>query len=281
MSEPFMTADFPERLALVRRYGVPCSRVVTNGTLLTERVIEKILDAQITTLAFSIDGGTKEIYEDIRTGARFETVLGAIASFRRLREKRGTPLPKLQISHVLMRRNVGHFEEFIALLDSIRPEQVDVRTVLPMTHTSGQESTDPHFFEQVRRARPLLEEWCERTGAEDSGFIRDRHGVIDLLDASGARMTCRRPWDTLAIQANGDVHPCMSWTRPPVGNLARQSFGEIWNGEERARLRAEFENAKPGVDCQHCAIKTTARPGIYDDFFLKMVSRKQEPMRAL
>ena len=63
MTEPFMTPDFPDRLQLARRYEVPYTRVVTNGTLLTARAIEKIIDAQITTLAFSIDGATKELYE--------------------------------------------------------------------------------------------------------------------------------------------------------------------------------------------------------------------------
>jgi radical SAM protein with 4Fe4S-binding SPASM domain len=279
MTEPFMTADFPDRLMLVRRYGVPYSRVVTNGTLLTERTIEKVLDSQITSLTFSIDGGTKEIYEEIRVGARFETVLTKIDLFKKLRDRRGTALPRLQINHVLMQRNVDHFEEFLALLDSIRPEQVDVRTVEPMAYATGQESKDPAFFEKVRMLRPLFADCCTRNGIENCGFIRDQAGVIDLLNQSGERMTCRRPWDTLAIHANGDVHPCMSWTRPPVGNLARHSFEEIWNGEELAKLRSEFEQVKPGIDCQHCTIKKTVSSGVYDDFFFRMVNKNDEWMR--
>ncbi len=273
MTEPFMTPDFPERLMLVREYGVPYSRVVTNGTLLTEEKIETILDARITTLTFSIDGGTKELYEAIRVGARLETVLAGIDSFRRLRERRRAALPRLQINHVLMEANVDHFDDFLRLLDGIRPEQVDVRTVLPMSFATGQECMDPAFFEKVRRVRTRFAEYCERNGIEDCGFIRDQEGVIDALDLSGNRMTCKRPWDTLAIHANGDVQPCMSWSRPPVGNLARQSFEEIWHGDPMETLRREFDLATPGIDCQHCGIKTTAAPGAYDDFFLKMMSK--------
>ncbi len=275
MTEPFMTAGFPDRLMLVRQYGVPYSRVVTNGTLLTEATIEKIIDSQITSLTISIDGGTKEIFEEIRTGARFETVLANIELFKELRARRGTTLPHLQINHVLMERNVGHFEELLSLLDSIRPEQIDVRTIEPMTYVTGLESRDEAFYEKVRRVRPLYADYCRRNHIEDCGFIRDQAGVIDLMNASGQRMTCQRPWDTLAIHANGDVHPCMSWTRPPTGNLARQSFEEIWHGESLEQLRREFEIAQPGIDCQHCTIKKTVSAGIYDDFFFNMVNKSE------
>lgn len=275
MTEPFMTSDFPDRLMLIGKYGVPYSRVVTNGTLLTEKTIETIINSQITSFTVSIDGGTKEVYEEIRVGARFEAVLEKIGLFKKLREKRGASLPKLQINHVLMKRNVDFFDDFLALLDSIRPEQVDVRTIEPMTFVTGMESKDPEFFAKVRQVRPRFAEFCQRHGIEETGYIRDEAGMIDLVTASGHRMTCQRPWDTLAIHANGDVHPCMSWTRPPIGNLARQSFEEIWTGEPLEQLRAEFEIAKPGIDCQNCTIKKTVSFGIYDDFFFKMVNKDE------
>ena len=61
--------------------------------------------------------------------------------------------------------------------------------------------------------------------------IRDTETLVELIRSVGAsaEWTAR---NTLAIHANGDVHPCMSWTRAPVGNLAHQSFEAIWRGEE-------------------------------------------------
>lgn len=273
MTEPFMTPDFSERLQRVREHRVPYSRVVTNGTLLTERTIERVLDSEITSLAFSIDGGTAEVYESIRRGSRLDRVLSNIELFRELRSRRGAILPKLQINHVLMSRNVDHFSAFLALLDRVRPEQVDVRTVEPMSFESGNENKDPAFYDRVRLLRPLFAACCSRNGIEETGFIRDQAGVIDLFDVRGNRMTCRRPWDTLAIHANGDVHPCMSWTRPSIGNLALQSFDEIWHGEDLGRLRGEFEALQPGIDCQHCTVKKTVDAGSYDDFFFRMINK--------
>lgn len=273
MTEPFMTRDFPDRLQRVSEYGIPYSRVVTNGTLLTERSIERVIDSGITSMAFSIDGGTAEVYESIRQGSCLDKVLRNVELFRELRSRRGAVLPKLQINHVLMLENVDHFGAFVALLDRLRPEQVDVRTVEPMSFVAGHENKDPAFYDKVRRVRHLLAECCSRNGIEETGYIRDQAGLIDLFDVTGMRMTCRRPWDTLAIHANGDVHPCMSWTRPAAGNLAVQSFAEIWGGKELERLRREFELLQPGIDCQHCTIKKTAAADTYDDFFFRMINK--------
>ncbi len=275
-TEPFMTPDFPDRLQLVREYQVPYSLVVTNGTLLTDAKIEKILDAQITALAFSIDGGTKQIYEDIRVGSKFETVLRHLERFKELRARRDVTLPRLRINHVLMYQNIDHFPDFLKLLLSVGAEQVDVRTIQPMGYAMGRETKDPVFYEKVAALRPLLRDCCDRNGIEDCGFMRDQAGVIDVLTSSGTRMTCRRVWDTAVILANGDVLPCLTWTRRPLGNLARHPFEDIWFGEEAEKFRSEFERLKPGVDCQHCSIKQVEPAGVYDDFFMQLVGRPPE-----
>ena len=274
MTEPFMTPGFAERLMYVRRFEVPYSRVVTNGTLLTEAIIERVIDSQITSFTVSIDGGTDEIYERIRVGARLSNVLQKIELFKSIRARRGVSLPKLQINHVLMEENVDRFGEFMELLLRIGPDQVDVRTIQPMAYDKGNESRVESFYDRTRAWRPAFAEFCRTNSIEETGFIRDQAGVVSLFHANGARMTCRRPWDTLAIHANGDVLPCMSWTRPPVGNLSRQSFDEVWNGEALASLRAEFEEREPGIDCQHCAIKQLEPAGDYDDFFFRMIAKR-------
>jgi radical SAM protein with 4Fe4S-binding SPASM domain len=274
MTEPFMTRDFPDRLAPVRQFAVPCSEIITNGTLLNERIIRKILDAEITCLTFSIDGGTKETYEAIRTGAIFQVVMYNLALFQSMRRNRRSALPQLRINHVLSEPNIDHFDEFLSLVEKIRPEKVGVRTVSRMSNAIIQQSTDPEFWEKVGVARGKLADFCRRTGIEDAGFLRDRPTAIDLFTDVGEKMICRAPWENLAILPNGDVYPCMAWTRAPIGNFARQSFAEIWQGSEVEALRREFETAKPGVDCLNCTIRKDVPPELDDDFFYRKVAKQ-------
>jgi radical SAM protein with 4Fe4S-binding SPASM domain len=274
MSEPFMTRDFPDRLARVREFAVPYSEIITNGTLLNERTIGKILDARITRVTFSIDGGTKQIYESIRPGAVFQVVLYNFSLFQSMRKNRGAALPQLRINHVLSEPNIDHFDEFLRLVEKVQPEMVGVRTVSRMGRAAIQPSRDPAFWEKVCTARDKLAEFCRRTGIEDGGFLRDRPSAIDLFDDSGEKIACRAPWENIAIHANGDVCPCIAWTRAPLGNFARQSFEEIWEGSEARALRREFEEANPGLDCLNCAMTRDVPPGQDDDFFYRKVAKR-------
>ena len=271
MTEPFMTRDFPDRLAAVRDYGVPFSDLITNGTLLNDVTIAKIIDARISRIIVSIDGGTREIFEAVRTGARFDVVIDNFKRLQTMRRSRNAALPRLRVNHVLSEINVDHFDAFLALMESLEVEAVAVRTVSRMSNAEVQESTDPVFWDKIRAARVRLAAFCKRTGIADAAFLRDRHSAIDLFTDAGDKLICRVPWTTLAIHPNGDVYPCMAWSRPRIGNLATQTFDEIWNGADVTELRKEFEAFQPGLDCLNCVIRR-AENDPDDDFFYRKLA---------
>ncbi len=113
------------------------------------------------------------------------------------------------------------------------------------------------------------------TDIEDVGYLRQTPEEIVLFE-SGRKVICKRPWNTAAIHFNGDVLICTTWMREPVGNLARQSFDEIWSGEPLAALRREFEQHQPGLDCQHCKIKM--QPDEVEDGFFRMLQKSPAPV---
>jgi radical SAM protein with 4Fe4S-binding SPASM domain len=271
MTEPFMTRDFADRLGTVQRHGVPFSDVITNGTLLTDESIAKILDSQLSRFIVSIDGGTKSVYESIRPGAIFERVIGNFKLLQIRRRERDAVLPKLRINHVLSEPNIDHFDAFLELVEWLEPEELQVRTVSRMSDAEIQESSDPTFWNKVRAARVKLAAFCRRTGIIDSGFLRDRHSPIDLFAGSGEKLICTKPWNTLAIHPNGNVFPCIAWSRPPIGNLRTDTFDDIWRGERLEALRREFAELRPGLDCLHCTIRRS-EADMEDDFFYRKLA---------
>jgi len=279
MTEPFMTRDFPDRLAVVRDAGVPFFELITNGTLLQEESCRKILAAGMARVIFSIDGGTKEVFEAIRVGARFESVLRNFELLRDLRDRAGARVPRLRINHVLSEPNIDHFDEMLELFERLRPDEVAVRTISRMSNAPLQESTDPVFWDKVRAIRVRLRSFCAASGIVDSGYLRDRPTRIEVFMDGGSKLLCPKPWDTLAIHPNGDVYPCMAWSRPPVGNIASETFDAIWNGPALAALRREFEDKQAGVDCLNCTIRR-GDDDPDDDFFYRKLAKPMNTIDA-
>jgi len=71
-------------------------------------------------------------------------------------------------------------------------------------------------------------------------FQRGAHPLMKDYD-------CRAAFNTATILANGDVQLCYKFS---VGNLARNTFEEIWFGEEADRVRRRITGAP--ADCSAC-----------------------------
>jgi radical SAM protein with 4Fe4S-binding SPASM domain len=282
LTEPLMTKDFPQRLDLLKRYTVPFTEITTNGILLNEAVITKMIDARISRLAVSIDGGKPATYESIRVGARFDKVINNIRMFNALRREKKSELPKLRINHVISNVNIDEFRSFLDLAESLEVQAIDVRTILPFRNAKYQGKEDDSFFQKIAAIRDELRQWTQKAGVEDAGYLRYQAEEIHLKNEFGEKISCRRPWDTVAIHANGDVLPCITWTRPSMGNMAEQDFLAIWNGPTYTAIRKEFEERKPGVDCLHCTIRKRD-DGSEDDCFFTMLNKRppKKPYAAI
>lgn len=263
LTEPLMTKDFPQRLNLLKRYPVPFTEIVTNGILLNKTVIARMIDARIARLAVSMDGADPITYESIRIGANFDKVVSKIKLFNRIKKEHESELPKLRMNHTISDVNIDEFGQFLDFAESLEVRAIDVRTIIPFHGAEHHGLEDNSFYEKVALIREKLHNWTQEKGVEDVGYLRLQPGEICLTNESGEKITCRRPWDTVAIHANGDVLPCITWARRPVGNIAEQSFEALWNSSAYKTIREEFEKRKPGVDCLHCIIKK--RDGSSDD----------------
>ncbi len=62
---------------------------------------------------------------------------------------------------------------------------------------------------------------------------------------------CYSLWQTVTVNFNGDVFPCCSEFSPQdvLGNVLREPFDRIWNGEPYRRLR---HRDKGRINCEAC-----------------------------
>lgn len=65
------------------------------------------------------------------------------------------------------------------------------------------------------------------------------------------RRRCLLPWNTMTVEANGTVVPCVTYPDFPTGNITEETLEEIWNGPAYRKFRRIlFEGLMP--ICNRC-----------------------------
>ena len=91
----------------------------------TAEVIDKVIDVQMPLLTISIDGGTKETFESIRTPMKWEKMMSHFDRVREFKEKRGSKYPLVSATTVLMRRTIREMPELVRIMADKGVEQMN------------------------------------------------------------------------------------------------------------------------------------------------------------
>ncbi|MEA1958787.1 MAG: radical SAM/SPASM domain-containing protein [Chloroflexota bacterium] len=105
-----------------------------------------------------------------------------------------------------------------------------------------------------------VDQFLEKDFSTWDGNAEDVHALIDDCacrsnDIDRSSVACTLPWEVMTVTWNGDVVPCCYDynARLVLGNMERESFQEIWNGEKMRALRAEFiDNKVTNELCKNC-----------------------------
>ena len=68
------------------------------------------------------------------------------------------------------------------------------------------------------------------------------------------RYWCKFAWREAFILHSGDVAPCCHQGRPVMGNVFRQPWDEIWNGEAYQAIRRGLYDKQPTPFCSTCSL---------------------------
>jgi hypothetical protein len=103
--EPLLDKHFAQRVAFAKGLGVRKVKFFTNASLLNDERIDALLDAGPDEIKASIDSNSKERFEAIRVGLRYDSVTDSIRRLVAARNKRGLKLPVVKLNFVLREDN--------------------------------------------------------------------------------------------------------------------------------------------------------------------------------
>jgi len=214
LGEPLLHPELPEMIAYARSRGINV-HLSTNGTALSESTSARLIESRLGSIRISFDGATKETYEMIRRGARYELTLQNIVRLLDLRKemKSRTPVVDLQIIDMCENTNeIGHFGTMFRELG------VDTVTVRRFDSWAGAIRLDSNG--RVKRT-PCSQPWR-----------------VMVVYWNGEVSACCRDYDGRYV----------------IGNVTQEHLLKIWNGIPIRRLRrAMMEGHIQDLDlCKKC-----------------------------
>lgn len=151
LGEPFLSPHFDEEMRLCRRYNV-CYRPTTNGSLLTESALEKV-DGVMDWLKCSFDSHIRGVYNYLKIGVRYETIVKNLKMFARKREQM-RPVPFFRVGFVLNDLNMDTLSEYMAWCH----EELGVDDIEVMGLNVDHYHIEPlQVFDQAARVNRVLE----------------------------------------------------------------------------------------------------------------------------
>jgi len=257
--EPFLRKDFLDLLEFASQLGLRTT-VTTNGTLITEKIVSRLVDSTNTYTVFSLDGPTDASHDAIRGRGSFSKTISAIEIFSATQRQHEQNL--MGISVVLHRGNIDCIEDVFDLAVNHGVDSLSVAVV----HNTGRASSN---WNNLKVEHSDLIAAAERI-AKKASQVRDKIRLrMDLFPASfreylAVKVGVVIPHEMLTdssgikecyIQHDGRVFPTQQCSEmiPSVLNgagklgitfannsLRQYSFKEIWNNKEFGRFRSNL-----------------------------------------
>jgi radical SAM protein with 4Fe4S-binding SPASM domain len=241
--EPFVNPHIFEMIACARAMDV---KVIssTNGHLLArpERA-EALVRSGLDTIIFAIDGATQASYERYRQGGSLEAALEGVRQVVAAKRRLGAATPVVNFRFIVMDHNEGEVPAVRVLARSLG---VDVLTFKTLNNCLR----DPYKDSAA-------------ASAADGDAFSPQHAAYRRFrtDAAGQRIRrrrnpCKQLWNNPSIHWNGNVSPCTfdPQDRHVLGNVARDSFWDVWSGEGYRRIRRDFaRDAGAMALCGECS----------------------------
>ncbi len=274
IGEPMFHPDFIEMVRLAKSTGkqVEC---VTNGTLMTPDVAEKLILAGLDMAWFSVDGFDTATYEGIREQSNFAEIKRNILHITRLKAQPQFAHFRIGLTFVAMKSNVHQLMDLMLFANQVGASDVKISNVLPYDEENMEQALywrtlkanmfghfNPPPDPDGRKSRLVLTtnvdfpfmDLTEQTVKPlvqmlNTGYDFSMMGTPLLRKQGHCRFVQE---NNVFVKWNGEVAPCMGLLHPSetflhgkhreikpksFGNIACNTLSEIWESEEYAAFR--------------------------------------------
>lgn len=283
IGEPLFHPKTIDWIAEVKALGVKVE-MITNGTILTEKKSQQLIDSGLDVLWVSIDGATPETYADVRMGAELPDIIKNLKRFTKMRPANHFPKPEIGIAFVAMKRNIADLPEVIKLGKSLKAKYFSVSNVQSAT---AEMQDDRLYMQTMNNIAYLQAPHLPSLSLPKMDFDETtREALFETFNSQlnvtfagnnwgGASDTCNFiESGTMSIAWTGDISPCWPLMhthtsylhgkprlskKHVIGNVTERSLSDLWSAPDYVAYRERLHNFAfaPCSFCGGCDLSET------------------------
>jgi MoaA/NifB/PqqE/SkfB family radical SAM enzyme len=238
----------------------------SNGTLLNQRNIERILKSRARKIRISLDSADPELFRLIR-GTNLDPIVEKVRALMQQRDRLGRKYPRIGVEMTLMRANLHGMCEMIDLCSSMGVDFLEVWSLNQIGDAAKRWNVDKgewsfqyanemvdglpkdelskavdRFYEHARiRDFPVCSLILGESRISHDSILQEN--TLLFGEESGPwvenSIRCSLPWKELRITYEGHVYACC-WARKAIGDLRVQTLEEIWKSAAMQEMRSDL-----------------------------------------
>ena len=250
IGEPLLGRDkFFEMVRYARSKDI-WVRTASNGSLLHfNGNYKKLIDSGINEVLISIDGATKQTFEKIRRGSKFELVVNNCKLLNNYCDHLG--VLRTRMATVLQKENVGEFLAFVDLAHEMGFPRVTFDRHLGMWGQEKWANINQKVSVEDQISLEAAQEAIERgrsLGVEVTFWNSNRN-----YSARSPDRLCPWPFERSYISSDMRVVPCCVMGTPEVIDLGdAHRLEEVWQGDTYKEFRRAHLEGRIPEPCQWC-----------------------------
>ncbi|KJS88174.1 MAG: hypothetical protein JM58_02020 [Peptococcaceae bacterium BICA1-8] len=249
--EPLINKDIWDMVSIVKEAGSQVG-FTTNGTLLKEEVIDRLVLFNVDLVSTSIAGASAETHEKLRVNSSFLDIIESVERLVKAKERSQKRLPFITLSYMLTKESVHELLKALELAYSLG---VDDFYTTNLDYVFSQDVNNSKIFTWENEATYEYEQIINK--AEEYALVRDFPFRSYPLKPAEEKVVCDlNPAKMVFISSSGDVAPCTylgrfinpRYYKKQIQNIPRKTFGnihcedflDIWNKESYQDFRRPF-----------------------------------------
>ena len=250
MGEPTLGRDdFFDMIKYARNLNI-WVRTVTNGSLLhANDNIRKFVESGVNEIQISIDGATKETFETIRRGSKFERVIENVTNLNNYSENMGKNITKMWT--VVQEKNINELVDLVKLAKKMNFKSMVFS--LDIVDWGNHNWTEKNKEISVNKEFSLeLANEIYDLG-ESFGIKVAFWNIAQKYSTSSPESLCQWPFERSYVSSDNRVVPCCMIADPDTFEIKSSgSFVEIWNSDEYEAFRKSHLTGEIPQVCRNC-----------------------------